>query len=198
MKRNVILCGALGAETAQISPEARSHLTEVISVLQREWLHRDTMDWERLRQRVFAKAGAAQTIPETYDAIRFLLTLLGDKHSHYVTASGENIVNPQSPTQSTGECTPAPLVTTPIPADVGTSGFRSRRLHHRPRFKRRFARATVRPHSAGLWICGTAAAAIRGPLWPGSGRCSVTASQASLSTGLTTRRHGGTRVGRPG
>ena len=27
--------------------------------LQREWLHRDTMDWERLRQRVFAKAGAA-------------------------------------------------------------------------------------------------------------------------------------------
>ena len=63
----VILCGALGAETAQISPEARSHLTEVISVLQREWLHRDTMDWERLRQRVFAKAGAAQTIPETYD-----------------------------------------------------------------------------------------------------------------------------------
>jgi C-terminal processing protease CtpA/Prc len=77
------------------------------------------MDWNGLRQRVFAKAGTAQTIPETYDAIRFLLTLLGDKHSYYVTASGENIFNPQSPTQSTGECTPAPLITPAIPADVG-------------------------------------------------------------------------------
>ena len=115
-----ILCGALQrAQTAQISTEASSHLTEIISVLQREWLHRDNMNWDSLRQRVFAKAGAAQTIPETYDAIRLLLTLLGDKHSYYVTASGENIFNPQSPTQSTGECTPAPLVTPPISAGVG-------------------------------------------------------------------------------
>src|SRR2546428_1523838 len=113
-------CGTLqGAQTAQISTEASSHLTEIISVLQREWLHRDNMDWDSLRRRVFTKAGAAQTIPETYDAIRLLLTLLGDKHSYYVTASGENIFNPQSPTQSTGECTPAPLVTPPIPAGVG-------------------------------------------------------------------------------
>jgi carboxyl-terminal processing protease len=77
------------------------------------------MDWDRLRQRVFTKAGAAQTIPETYDAIRLLLTLLGDKHSYYVTASGQNIFNPHSPTQSTRECTPTPLVTRPIPSDVG-------------------------------------------------------------------------------
>ena len=35
------------------------------------------MDWEVFRRRVFEKAGAAQTIPETYDAIRLALTLLG-------------------------------------------------------------------------------------------------------------------------
>jgi carboxyl-terminal processing protease len=106
------------AQTARISTEASAHLTDIISVLQREWLHRDTMDWDTFRQRVVQKAGAAQAIPETYDAIRLALTLLGDKHSYYVTASGEYIYNPQSPTQSTGECMPAPLVTPPLPDGV--------------------------------------------------------------------------------
>ena len=77
------------------------------------------MDWGTFGLHVFQRAGAAQTIPETYDAIRLALTLLGDKHSYYVTASGDYIYNPQSPTQSTGECTPAPLVTPPLPSGVG-------------------------------------------------------------------------------
>jgi hypothetical protein len=115
----VFLFMSPGAQTAQISTEASSHLTEIVSVLQKEWLYRGTMDWSTFRQRVLEKAGAAQTIPETYDAIRLALTLLGDKHTYYVTAAGENIYNPQSPTQSTGECTPAALVTPPIQADVG-------------------------------------------------------------------------------
>ncbi len=60
------LCGILqGAQAAQISTEASAHLSEIISVLQKEWLHRDKMDWGNLRQRVFRQAGAAQTIPDT-------------------------------------------------------------------------------------------------------------------------------------
>jgi carboxyl-terminal processing protease len=114
----VFLFVSPGAQTSEISTEASSHLTEIVSVLQKEWLYRGTMDWGTFRQRVFEKAGAAQTIPETYDAIRVALTLLGDRHTYYVTAAGENIYNPQSPTQSTNECTPAALVTPPIPADI--------------------------------------------------------------------------------
>ncbi|MGB7219752.1 MAG: S41 family peptidase [Vicinamibacterales bacterium] len=115
-----ILRGSLqGAQTAEISTLARSHLAEIITVFQRAWLHRAAMDWGSLSQRVFERAGAAQTIPDTYDAIRLALTLLGDKHSYYVTASGQYIFNPESPTQSTGQCTPVPVAVPAIPADVG-------------------------------------------------------------------------------
>ena len=114
------LCTVLrSAQAVPISSEAESHLTEIVAVLQREWLHRDKMDWDSFRRRVFERAGAAQTIPDTYDAIRLALTLLGDKHTYYRTAVGENMWNPESPTQVTGKCEPASLVTPPLPADIG-------------------------------------------------------------------------------
>jgi C-terminal processing protease CtpA/Prc len=100
------------------SLEARSHLAEIISVLEKEWLHRDRMDWDDFRKQVFQRAGAAQTVPETYDAIRLALSLLADKHSYYITQEGKPIFNPASPTQSTRECTPKPAVGAPLPPDV--------------------------------------------------------------------------------
>jgi carboxyl-terminal processing protease len=102
-----------------ISAEARAHLEDIIAVLQREWLHRDGFDWAGFTRQVMEKAGTAQTIAETYDAIRAGLKLLGDKHSYYVPAKGATIFNPESPTQSTGECTPPPAVTPALPDDVG-------------------------------------------------------------------------------
>jgi carboxyl-terminal processing protease len=114
------LCAVLrSASAAAISAEAESHLVEIIAVLQKEWVYRSKMDWNVFRTRVFEKAGAAQTIPDTYDAIRLGLTMLGDKHSYYRTAGGENIWNPESPTQVTRKCEPAPMVTPPLPADIG-------------------------------------------------------------------------------
>ena len=86
--------GMRSAPAVPISPEAESHLNEIVAVLQREWVHRDKMDWDIFRRRVFERAGAAQTIPDTYDAIRLALTLLGDKHTYYRTAGGENMWNP--------------------------------------------------------------------------------------------------------
>jgi carboxyl-terminal processing protease len=104
---------------ASISTDARAHLEEIIAVLQREWVYRDGFDWPGFTREVMEKAGTAQTIPETYDAIRAGLKRLGDKHSHYVPAKGDTIFNPESPTQSTGECTPRPAVTPTLPDDVG-------------------------------------------------------------------------------
>jgi hypothetical protein len=51
------------------------------------------MDWDSFRRRVFERAGAAQTIPDTYDAIRLALTLLGDKHTYYRTAAGVRVTD---------------------------------------------------------------------------------------------------------
>ena len=107
------------ASAPAISAEAKSHLVEIIAVLQKEWVYSSKMDWNAFRTRVFEKAGTAQTIPDTYDAIRLGLTMLGDKHTYYRTAGGENIWNPESPTQVTRKCEPAPMVTPPLPADVG-------------------------------------------------------------------------------
>ncbi len=117
-----VLSGSLpvrGAQSPEMSRAANQHLTEIIEILQRSWLYRSTMDWDTLRQRAFAKAGAAQTIPETFDAIRLVLTLLGDKHTYYVTPTYDFIFNPESPTESTRSCTPSPAVTPDIPVDVG-------------------------------------------------------------------------------
>jgi carboxyl-terminal processing protease len=114
------LCTVLrSAPAVPIPSEAESHLTEILAVLQREWLYRDKTDWDTFRRRVFERAGAAQTIPDTYDAIRHALSLLGDRHTYYRTAAGENMWNPESPTQVTGRCEPAPLMTPPLPADIG-------------------------------------------------------------------------------
>jgi carboxyl-terminal processing protease len=107
------------AAAGQISVEANAHLSELTAVLQREWLYRDKVDWNMFRRRVLAEAPAAQTIPDTYGAIRLALTLLGDKHSYYVPPTGDTIFNPQSPTQSTGECFPPAFVPPEVPADIG-------------------------------------------------------------------------------
>jgi hypothetical protein len=93
------LCATSGAAAAaQISAEADAHVSEVIAVLQREWLYRDRIDWKTFRRRVLEEARTAQTIPDTYGAIRLALSLLGDKHSSYVPVTGDTIFNPQSPT----------------------------------------------------------------------------------------------------
>src|SRR5258706_5517463 len=108
-----------GAQTPQLSAQARAHLVEIIGVFERRWLYRSDMDWDGLRASVLEKAGGAQTIPDTDNAIRLALTLLGDKHSFYISPSGEYISNPESPIESTGQCTPSPVVAPVIPADVG-------------------------------------------------------------------------------
>lgn len=95
------------------SVEARSHLIEIISVLQGNWLYRDNMDWDTFRARVLQQGSDAQTISETYDAVRFALRLLADRHTYYVTATGEII------SQSAGACIPAPLVMPSLPAGIG-------------------------------------------------------------------------------
>src|SRR5436190_834777 len=108
-----------GAQPSRLSLEAGSHLDEIVNTFRAQWVHRDSFDWESFRERVHQKAGAAQAVAETYDAIRLALTLLGDRHSYYVTSSEDYIYSPQSPIESTHECTPKPPAAPAIPADIG-------------------------------------------------------------------------------
>jgi len=114
-----LVCIALAAQPSPLSLEAGSHLDEIVNTFRAQWVHRDGFDWESFRQHVHQKAGGAQTVAQTYDAIRLALTLLGDRHSYYVSSSEDYIYSPQSPIESTHECTPAAAAAPSIPPDIG-------------------------------------------------------------------------------
>jgi carboxyl-terminal processing protease len=121
----VALASALSAYSSAGQPDSgatadpKAHLAEIVSVMQREWLFRSTMNWDMFREQVFAKARDASTREDALEAIRFALSALGDKHTYYVKASGEPIFNPESPSQSTGECNVADAPPVVPPKDVG-------------------------------------------------------------------------------
>jgi carboxyl-terminal processing protease len=72
-----------------------------------------TIDWVRFRNDVLAKAWAAQTIPDTYPAIREALRLLGDGHSSYRPVTGAVIFVPTRTCQGSGASVPT------VPATIG-------------------------------------------------------------------------------
>ena len=69
-------------------------MNELVGVLQREWLHRNTFDWPAFEEAVLERVKTARTVVELHDAIRVALTLLKDQHSYYVSSAGETIFNP--------------------------------------------------------------------------------------------------------
>lgn len=78
-----------------LSPAAAAFLDEAMEKIRSNALHADRIDWERARRRALVRAGGARTPAETYDAVRFLLLSLGDRHSflrgaHQASQSASN------------------------------------------------------------------------------------------------------------
>lgn len=90
------------APAKSISPAASGYLSSAIDVMATYSLRRKSIDWNALRESVLKKAGAAQTIPETYEAIVFALGLLGDSRSYFKKPDGSIIPNPNAPSCSEG------------------------------------------------------------------------------------------------
>lgn len=93
----LILAGCAGtdgttAPPAGMSTVAYQHIDRIIQVMQANSVKRRTINWNQFRDSVIKDATGAQTIPETYTAIRTALALLGDGHSHYIPASGSTII----------------------------------------------------------------------------------------------------------
>lgn len=70
--------------TTAMSPKARTYLDEAFSFVQKGYVDRDKVDWPTLRTAVFAQAQTAQTYADTYDAIHFLITTLGNHHTFFL------------------------------------------------------------------------------------------------------------------
>ena len=75
------------ADPSEIPPPsaaARAYLEKAIDIIRRGGYYSDRVDWARARAGALARASGAKTTADTYDAIRYLLGLLGDHHSHFV------------------------------------------------------------------------------------------------------------------
>jgi hypothetical protein len=90
------------------------HLNELLRLMEAEAANARRVDWAQARTAVFAAAGAAQTIPDTYPAIEVALNLLDDFESHYRGFNGPLIGPSPEPA-----CQPGETETPSLPATIG-------------------------------------------------------------------------------
>ncbi len=103
----------------KISPEAKHHITEIVDALRSEWIHRGTMNWALYQAQVMRKANRAQTVEDTYEAIRYGLELLGDNHSHYISSNRQRIFGPTAAALRADRCSPPEFAEPNVPQDIG-------------------------------------------------------------------------------
>ena len=63
------------------SPAAQSYLKHALNIMQSNALNKKSIDWVALRRAVYQKAEGARTAADTYPAIAYGLSQLGEKHS---------------------------------------------------------------------------------------------------------------------
>jgi hypothetical protein len=96
-----------------ISPVAESYVNEIMDVMQKNSINRNTIDWPKVRTKAIQLAGTAKTIKETYASITFALGSLNDNHSFYKAVDGTYLYN-----QATG-CNVSSPPNAEVPANVG-------------------------------------------------------------------------------
>lgn len=62
------------------------YLNDAVDILKENSINKYTIDWDTLRIEVLEKGKNAKNIKETYPAIRYALSLLGDNHSRFMTS----------------------------------------------------------------------------------------------------------------
>ncbi|WP_415949709.1 S41 family peptidase [Streptomyces sp. KLOTTS4A1] len=80
--------GSKPSPGADMSPEARSYLSEVLDIMEERALRRDDVDWAEVRKTAFEQAGAARRPSDTYSAIITAVRALGDGHSRFYGPRG--------------------------------------------------------------------------------------------------------------
>lgn len=80
----LLFASCKSADATAQGTEAYAYLNEVLGVLEANSVNRETIDWKNFRQKVFAKAGDAETVADTYPSIQYAIKLLGDGHSYFL------------------------------------------------------------------------------------------------------------------
>lgn len=74
------------AELPAASAGAVRYVERALAIMRTHALVRDEVDWGRLREATLAQARGAEKPADTYLALQFALTSLGDGHSHFMPA----------------------------------------------------------------------------------------------------------------
>lgn len=99
----------------EMSPAARSYLTQVLDIMQTNSINRKTIDWSAFRRTVIGVDSNEQTVRDLYPKIRAALSLLNDHHSFYQGPDSTYINSPSLPVQ----CADPPPPAVEVPADIG-------------------------------------------------------------------------------
>lgn len=70
--------------------DAQLYLFDAIDIIQKNALNSKNVDWEHMREIASRSTKDAQTPADTYNVIKFILTELGDRHSHFLTPTEAN------------------------------------------------------------------------------------------------------------
>jgi carboxyl-terminal processing protease len=79
---------------ATMSSEANRYVSAALDLMQANSVNRLTIKWADFRALTFQEAASAQSLSDTYPALRAALTRLGDNHSFFVIPSTSLAVNP--------------------------------------------------------------------------------------------------------
>lgn len=93
------------------STESENYIEEVVSLLKKHSVYKNTIDWDVFRNDVYRFAKNANTVPETYPAIAYAITKLGDNHSYFVSVSDSRNEEAEKPLPV--------LENETVPSDIG-------------------------------------------------------------------------------
>jgi len=88
----IFLCTCKEDETERPT-NAEKYLNSLLDIMQEKSVNRYKIDWPDFRAKVLATVPGAQSIPETYPAIKEALIMLGDNHSFFIKPDGNVIVS---------------------------------------------------------------------------------------------------------
>lgn len=99
-----------------INEAVKTYLTNIMDLMKLNSINKKNIDWADFYQKVYNEAKIAKTIDDqpVTEAINLALTLLGDKHSYFITNNGKYILG-----NNRNDCAPRQIQAPIIPANIG-------------------------------------------------------------------------------
>jgi len=115
----LILFSCCKDQAETISPDAKAFLNEVLDIMEANFIRKNEIQWNDLRERMYAIAKNAKNIDDTYSAIQEALVLLNESHSCFIKPNGEYLFG------LTRSCQAEKTTTPQVPSNIGYVKVRS-------------------------------------------------------------------------